>query len=180
VSALKQKLQPMMAALQTAWRQRTPRERQLLGTATVVLMLFLLWNVAIAPALRTWREAPARQTVLDAQTRKMQALQAQVQALKKPSVITRVEAIQWLEASIPQSLGKDAKWSLQGERLSLILLGTSAEQLASWLVQAREQAQALPVQAQLQQTPLPTDVTKISAAGPSTVRLSGTLLLSLP
>jgi len=168
MSALKQKLQPMMTALLSVWHRRTHREQQLLSAGAAIFVSVLLWNTAIAPALRTWREAPARQAALDLQTSQMQKLREQVQALKKPSVISRTKAIQWLEANIPESLGKDAKWRLQGEQLSVSLSSTSAEQLAAWLGQARERAQALPVKAQLQMVS--------DSAG----RISGTLMLSLP
>jgi general secretion pathway protein M len=176
----KLKLQTMVLDLQITWQQRTLRERQLVSAAAVLLMLALTWSVAIAPALRIWREAPVRQAALDAQTSQMQQLQAQAQSLKKPSSVTRAEAIRWLEANIPTSLGKDTKWSLQDEQLSVILSGTSADQLAGWLGQAREQAQALPLRAQLQQTALAADGSKTPADGDRTVRWSGSLLLSLP
>lgn len=176
----KLRLRAKLLDLQTAWQQRAPRERQLLSAAAVLLLLALLWHMAIAPALHTWREAPARQAVLDAQTSRMQQLQAQAQSLKKPTPITRAEAIRWLEENIPPSLGKDTKWSLQGEQLSVILSGTPADQLAAWLSNARERAQALPVQAQLQQTPTAKDASKNLADVNLAVRWSGSLLLSLP
>lgn len=179
-SALQQTLQTLKGSLHNAWTQRPPRERQLLGTAAWVLLLTLTWQVAIAPALHTWREAPARQTALDVQTRQMQQLKAQALALQKTPAITRAEALRWLEASIPTSLGSDTQWRLQGEQLSLTLSGTPAMPLAAWLRQAREQAQALPVQAQLQQTPSPPATAKGPVNGDSTVRWSGTLVLSLP
>ncbi len=180
MNALQHKLQGIRRDLHSAWQQRTPREQQLLSAAAGILVLALLWGVAIKPALVTWREAPARQSALDTQTSHMLQLQAQVQALKKPSAITRAEALRWLEANIPQSLGKDAKWSLQGEQLSVTLSGATATQLTTWLGQARELAQALPVQAQLQQTPSPTDKSKPAGPADNTVRWSGSLLLSLP
>lgn len=176
----KLKLQAVLLDLQTAWQHRAPRERQLLSAAAVLLLLALMWHKAIAPALHTWREAPARQAALDAQTSRMQQLQAQAQSLKKPTPITRAEALRWLEANIPPSLGKDTKWSLQGEQLSVILSGTPADQLAAWLSNARERAQALPVQAQLQQTPTANDASKSPTDGYHAVRWSGSLLLSLP
>ena len=57
---------------------------------------------------------------------------------------------------------------------------TPANQLTVWLRQAREQAQALPVQPQLQQVPTPPTAAKAPASGDSAVRWSGTLVLSLP
>lgn len=173
-------LQAWRQALHKVWVQRTPRERQLLGTFTLLLLLTLTWQVAIAPALRTWHEAPARQVALDTQTHQMQQLKAQALALQKTPAITRTEALRWLEAHMASGLGSDTQWHLQGERLSVTLSGTPANQLAAWLSQAREQAQALPVQAQLQQTPPPPATAKGPASGDSPVRWSGTLVLSLP
>jgi hypothetical protein len=79
---------------------------------------------------------------------------------------------------------------LQGERLSVQLSGTTPDQLASWLRQARESAQALPVQAQLKQasaettTPNPSSKTPQAPREPDAagnpVRWNGSLLLSLP
>jgi general secretion pathway protein M len=188
----------LRAALSQAWQQRTPRERQLMQIAAWVLIIFGLWSWAIAPALRTWHEAPTRQAALDATSKQMQQLQAQAQAFKKPQAVTRAEALRWLDENIPTQLGAETRWQLQGERLSVQLSGSTPEQLASWLKQARERAQALPVQAQLQQASPesagpaagkatgPISTTKLSnpASKPDTtgqaVRWNGSLLLSLP
>jgi general secretion pathway protein M len=178
MNPLNQALQSLQQALQTAWGQRSPREKQLLSVAAAALALTLVWLVALGPALRTWQQAPAKQAELDAQTRQMQQLQAQAQNLKKPSAISRAEALRWLESHIPTGLGSEAKWRLQGERLNVTLSGTTPAQLAAWLSQAREQAQALPVQAQLQQQPPPAAAKASGADSP--VLWSGSLLLSLP
>ena len=120
----------------------------------------------------------------------MQQLQAQAQTLKKPSAVTRAEAIRWLEENIPTQLGAQTRWQLQGERLSVQLADTSPERLASWLGQARERAQALPVQAQLQRSPAEAAKPKApNSASNATdkpelashpVLWQGSLLLSLP
>jgi general secretion pathway protein M len=180
MSPLNLTLQTLQRGLLAAWQQRTPRERQLLSTAAALLLAALVWSLALAPALRTVREAPARQAALDAQTRQMQQLQAQAQALKAPTAITRAEAIRWLESNIPAGLGQDTQWRLQGERMGVTLSGTSPEQLATWLGQARMQAQALPVQAQLQQTPAASAAATPPALRDKPLRWSGTLVLSLP
>jgi general secretion pathway protein M len=120
----------------------------------------------------------------------MQQLQAQAKSFKKPSAVTRAEAIRWLEENIPTQLGAETRWQLQGERLSVQLSGTSPERLASWLTQARERAQALPVQAQLNQANAENTQPNASSKKPSPssepeavsngIRWNGTLLLSLP
>ena len=164
------------AALTQIWQQRTSRERQLMLVAAWTLTASVLWSLAVAPALRTWQEAPTRQAALDATSNQMQQLQAQAQAFKKPSAVNRTEALRWLEENIPKQLGAQTRWQLQGERLSVQLSGTSPEQLAYWLGQARERAQALPVQAQLQQA----SPTNKPDASEQAVRWNGSLLLSLP
>jgi hypothetical protein len=120
----------------------------------------------------------------------MQQLQAQALTLQKPSAVTRAEAIRWLEENIPNQLGAETRWQLQGDRLSVQLSDTPAEKLADWLGQARERAQVLPVQAQLRQPPAdnakpPAANTAASAMGKPDeasrpVRWQGSLLLSLP
>jgi general secretion pathway protein M len=166
----------LRATLSQAWQQRTSRERQLMLVAAWVLAVTTLWILAIAPALRTWQEAPTRQAALDATSKQMQQLQAQAQAFKKPQAVTRAEALRWLEENIPTQLGAETRWQLQGDRFSVQLSGASPEQLASWLKQARERAQALPVQAQLQQA----SPTNKPDASEQAVRWNGSLLLSLP
>ncbi len=183
-------LAALRSAGRQAWLQRTARERQLMLLAFGVVLASALWSWALAPALRTWHEAPTRQAALDATSKHMQQLQAQAQALQKPSAITRTEALRWLEENIPTLLGAQTRWQLQGERLSVQLSDTSPEQLAFWLGQARKRAQALPVQAQLQQSPAELAKSQPSKPGVSPmvapepinepVRWRGSLLLSLP
>lgn len=183
-------LAAVITPLNQAWQQRTARERQWMLMAAWVVLAAALWSIALAPALRTWQQAPAHQAALDATSQQMQQLQAQAQALKKPSAITRAEAIRWLEENIPNQLGAETRWQLQGDRLSVQLSDTPAERLADWLGQARERAQVLPVQAQLQQPSAdtakpPAPKTAASAMGKPElanrpVRWQGSLLLSLP
>jgi general secretion pathway protein M len=182
MSTLSQRLAPLSAPLQAAWAQRNPREQQLLSLLGLLVCAAVLWLVALAPALQTMREAPARQASLDSQTQALRALQAEALSLKKPTAITRNEATRWLESSVAQTLGSGARISVQADRATLSLQATPAAELTRWLSQAREQALALPVQAQLQQatpasgsakTPPPAD-TDVG------VRWNGTLVLSLP
>ena len=147
-------LRQTLAQLGQAWNQRNPRERFLLTLGAVLLAFVVLWSVALAPALQTWREAPARQAQLDAQSQKMLELQAQANNLKNKPPITRADAIQWLEKSLA-TLGPGAKINVQDERATLSLEAASPEALASWLNMARERALILPIQAQLKQTVTP-------------------------
>ena len=153
------------------WQQRSPRERLLLSVGAVVIALAWLWHVGLAPALHTWQEAPAKQALLDQQSQQMLQLQMQAQSLQKPQAISRSEAIQWLESHLGE-LGPNAQLNLQAEHMSLRLQAAPADQLASWIGQAREQAHIRPVQAQLQQAATP--------SADKAVVWSGSLLLRLP
>ncbi|WP_225981021.1 type II secretion system protein GspM, partial [Paracidovorax avenae] len=60
-------------ALRARWKTLAPREQSLVLAAGTVVAVALLWWVALAPALRTLREAPAQHAALDAQLQRMQA-----------------------------------------------------------------------------------------------------------
>lgn len=144
---------PALAAMHTFWAARPTRERRLLVLAAMVMGAALLWQIALAPALQTWREAPTLQAALDAQTGQMLQWQAQAKGLQTTAPLSRTAALQRLESSAAEWLGPDARVSLQGEQVRVTLKAAPADGLSRWLAQARSQAQALPVQAQLQRTP---------------------------
>lgn len=176
-NAMTKTLPSFKAPLKAFWQQRSLRERRALGWAAVVLVLFSTWSVALAPALRTWQEAPAKQTALDQQTQHMLQLQAQARQWQAMPVIKRRQAIEWLQTHA-KDLGADAKAQVQGDWVHLTVQAAPAEALANWISQAREHAHAKPVQAQMQQVPSPN---KPGTANPATqVMWSGTLQLSLP
>lgn len=160
-----------MNAVRRLWQQRSPRERRLLALAVALLALALLWSWALAPALHTWRSAPQRQAELDRQSRQMLLWQAQARQLQAPARLSRTEAQARLQASSAALLGTGAQLSVQGELLRVQLQAASADGLARWLAQAREQAQALPQSAQLEQ---------LDTTDPHDVRWRGQLLLRLP
>jgi len=133
-----------------AWQQRPARERRLLVLGAAVLLLALVWSAMIAPAWRVWREAPQRQAMLEAQTRQMRQWQAEAQQLQTPRRIEREQALRLLTASAASLLGPGAQLTPQGDSLRVGLQAAPAAGLAQWLAQAREQALALPSQAQLE------------------------------
>lgn len=155
-----------LANLSQAWNQRNPRERILLTLGSALVGLAALWSLGLSPAIQTWREAPARQAQLDAQSQNMLQLRAQVQELKKTKPITRSDALLWLEKSMTE-LGPDAKISVQGDRATLSLVAATPEALSKWIGMARELAMSLPVQAQLKQATLPPSS---AMASPSALR----------
>ena len=162
-------LSELRQSARVGWQQRAPRERYLLGLGAAVL-LALVWSQLIAPAWRVWREAPQRQAMLEAQTRQMRQWQAEDQQLQAPRRIEREQALRLLTASAASLLGPGAQVTPQGDSLRISLQAAPAAGLAQWLAQAREQALALPSQAQLQR--------QDDKASEPTWR--GTLLLRLP
>lgn len=163
---------PLRKGWQAVWAQRSTREQLLLGIGVWVLGLAALWMLALAPAMRTWQEAPARQALLDTQSQRMRQLQAQAQGLQQPRSMSRNDAAQWLENNQAE-LGPNARIVLQGNTATLSLQAAPAAALARWLSLARDNAQALPTQAQLQQTNAPgKDSTDITWRGSLVLRLA--------
>ena len=181
-------LRPALAACNSWWSARPLRERRLLALAAALLGTTLVWQLAIDPALQTWREAPAKQSQLDAQTGQMLQLQLQAKSLQASPPLSRTAALAQLESSAAQWLGAQARVSLQGEQVRITLKAASADGLSRWLAQARSQVQALPVQAQLQRIPAtaakPASAAATGPANPAPAEgasalWSGTLVLSL-
>ncbi len=159
------------AALGSAWARLAPRERRLLLLAATVVGLALLWWLALAPALATLRQAELQGHALDAQWQRMQALQAEAEALKSSPRMGQDEALRALEAAVTQRLGAAAQLTVVGDRANLTLKGVSASALASWLAEARLNARAMPLEARL---------TRAAAAAGGEAQWNGTLSLGLP
>ena len=141
-----------LARLQARWSALALRERRLLALAATVVGLFLLWTVAIAPAWRTLRSAPAQIDALDAQLQQMQAQAAEAGRLRGAPPVPLDQAQAALTAATKRLASPASKLSLQGERALLSLKGVSAAQLSSWLAEARAGARARVVEASLTQT----------------------------
>lgn len=137
--------------LRARWRALGARERRLLALAAGVLGAFLLWSVAIQPAWRTLRDAPAQRAVLDAQWQTMQALATEAKGLRDAPALSAEQAGAALRAA-SERLGNQGRLSLQGDRAVLTLNGASSAQLREWLAEARAGARARPVEAQLSRT----------------------------
>ena len=136
------------AALRTRWHGIGARERQLVSLAAAVLALFVAWVVALQPALKTLREAPARIDQLDTQLQQMQALASEVRELRAAPSQGIEQSSQALQTA-SERLGPKARLSLQGDRAVLTLNGVSSSQLQEWLAEARAGARARPTEAQL-------------------------------
>lgn len=140
------------AAATAAWSARSPRERAMLALAGSVLGLLLLWLVAVAPAWRTVRTAPARLEHLESQLQTMQRLAAEVRELRAAPPLPP-EQTQALLGTAVQRLGERARLALQGNRAVLTVTGMPAEELSAWIADVRAAARVRVVEGQLTRNP---------------------------
>ena len=163
-------------ALQNRWQTLAARERALVRAATAMLALALLWWLALAPALDTLRRAPVRHAQLDAQLQRMRTLQAEAQQLQAQARSEPGDAPAALRRSLAQTLGGSAQLNLLGERATVTLQGAPAQALAQWLLQARSNAHAVPVEVRLTRSA----GASAGAGAGAEPRWDGTLVLALP
>jgi general secretion pathway protein M len=145
------------------------KDRQRMKYLALGLFLSLLWFWNIAPALKTYRDAPQQLAQLELQSHYLKSLQTQAVALQKAPRMNAQNASAALQQTATEILGSSAKLNVETGRATLNLTPTSADTLAQFLASARVKAYALPVEAQLQKT---------KTADQALWR--GTLILSLP
>ena len=159
-AAARKALQPALAR----WSRLDGRERRLVLAMAWVLGVFVLWTVAVQPAWRTLRQAPARIDALDAQLQTMQLLAADVRELRAAPPLPRAQAGAALRAA-SERLGETGRLVEQGDRAVLTLKDASAAALRTWLSEVRAGARAHAVEATLTR---------------NEVGLSGTIVVALP
>jgi general secretion pathway protein M len=145
------------------------KDRQKIQYLALALFFSLLLFLNIAPALKTYQEAPLQLAQLESQTDTLKSLQAQALALQKAPRMKVQDANALLQQTATDILGNGAKLNLEASRATLTLNSVSADALAQFLATARKQAHALPIEAKLQ---------KAKAGAQEVWR--GTLILSLP
>jgi len=159
--------------MKSEWRSRfkalPDKDRQRLKYLALGLFLSLLWYWNMAPALKTYREAPLQLAQLELQSQNLKSLQTQALALQKAPRMNAQNASAVLQQTVTEILGSSAKLNLEAGRATVNLTPTSADALAQFLATARIKAYALPVEAKLQKT---------KTADQELWR--GTLILSLP
>lgn len=185
---------PMLIQLRERWAALDARERRLVGMGAALVGLALVWWIALAPAIKTLREAPAEHARLDAQLQQMTTLQSQARALQSQPKANRDEAMRALESSVREGLGATAQIQPQGggEGVNVMMRAVPAEVLAQWMAQARGNARAVPREAHLTRagaaapnspspSPAPAPAAPAAAAAdPSKVVWDGSLVMSLP
>ena len=134
------------------WSARAERERLALGAAAAIVLAWLLWALALAPAWRTLKSAPAELEALEAQAQQMQALAAEAGQLRAAPPIGAEQARAALAAAAAR-LGEQAVLTLQGERAVLNARNLGGDQLGAWLTEARLSARARAVDGQLTRNP---------------------------
>lgn len=137
--------------LQTRWLAMPGRERRLVLTAAVLVLLALLWWLALAPALAVLKSADAQHRMLDGQMQQMQRLQVQAEALRAVPTLTPAAARKVLEGTL-KPLGERAQLAQQADRVTVTLKGVEPQALAQWLATARQNAHAVPTEAHLKRT----------------------------
>ena len=150
-TAAKSKPGPLNAQLApwlARWAALPVRERRLLLIAGLGLVALLLWLVAIQPAWRTLRSAPAQLDALEVQWQGMQRLAAEARELRGATPMSTEQSAQALKAATSR-LAEQGRLSLQGDRAVLTLNNASTAQLRDWLAEARSGARARPLEANL-------------------------------
>ena len=141
-------MSPLMKELSARWNAMSERERLYLTAGGAVVGIALLWSVLLGPALRTMREAPVQRQALQLQLLQMQRLAAESRELRAMPTIAPAQAGEALKAATAR-LGEKAKLVPQGERSVLSFNGLQADQLRTWLAEARSGARARPVDVQI-------------------------------
>jgi general secretion pathway protein M len=138
----------LLAPLRQRFETLQPRERQAVGLLAGLMGLFLLWLVAVAPAWRTLRDAPAEREKVEQSQLEMQAQAAEAQALRAVPPVSEAQSRQALEAACAR-LGPTARLQWAGGRALITVQGLRSEGLSALLGEARGAARAHAVEAQL-------------------------------
>jgi general secretion pathway protein M len=147
-----QQLDTAAAPLRAQWQALGPREQTGLRAAAWVLAVLVIWLLAVQPAWRTLRQAPAQIEAVELQLQQMQGLAAEVKSLRAAPPVSTAQATEALQAASAR-LGAAAKLSINGDRAVLTVSGVASEPLLAWLGEVRSAARARPVEAQLLRGP---------------------------
>jgi general secretion pathway protein M len=165
--------------LQQRWLTLSVREQRGLMVVGFLLLVWLAWQVLIAPAQNKLRQAESNRQIVAQQLAHMKALQAQAQALQQRTPMSRDSALRALQSVASPS---GIQLNPQGERVLVTFKAVPAHVLSEWLAQARKQAQALPSEVHLLRSP--NNSSASSTAGntstPTSQTWDGSLVLMLP
>ena len=128
---------------QSRWQGLNARERLLVSVFFGLFGIWLFVSIAISPAMRTLNSAQQQRAEVAQQVVQMRALQQRAQELQKTKPLSRDESLRSLQ-SITSPGNPALQMTVQGDRVMVQLKNLSASQLATWLAQARSNAQVLP------------------------------------
>ena len=128
---------------QSRWQGLNARERLLVSVFFGLFGIWLFVSIAISPAMRTLNSAQQQRAEVVQQVVQMRALQQRAQELQRTKPLSRDESLRSLQ-SITSPGNPALQMTVQGDRVMVQLKNLSASQLATWLAQARSNAQALP------------------------------------
>lgn len=134
--------------LRTWWQGLARRERRLIGSAALLVAVALLWWVALAPAVRTLKRAPAQIDAAEVQLQAMQRLASEARELRAVTPVSNEQAANVLKAATAR-LGDKGRLALQGDRAVLTVAGVGSMALRDWLAEARSGARARTIEANL-------------------------------
>ena len=157
---------------QSRWQGLNARERLLVSVFFGLFGIWLFVSIAISPALRTLNSAQQQRAEVAQQVVQMRALQQRAQELQKTKPLSRDESIRSLQSITPT--GNPAlQMTIQGDRVLVQLKNLSASQLATWLAQARSNAQALPDEVHISRSPTSSVSSSTSVSASSGVNATG-------
>jgi general secretion pathway protein M len=141
-----------LAPWRARWQALDARERRVLHVGAALLGLLLLWTLAVAPAWRTLRQAPAQLAELDTQLQHSRRLAQEARLLREQPAVPPAQALLALKAA-SEHLGSSGRLSVSGERAVMTLSGVDQQALQTWLGEVRSAARARPVEVNLQRGP---------------------------
>ena len=154
--------------LAARWEALSPRDRRSVRFVAWLLAAFLVWVLAVQPAWRTARDAPAQIDQLDAQLQRMQRLALEARDIRStPSgsgMQSTAQSAVALRAATDR-LGGRGRLLVQGDRATLTLSGVDGAKLRAWLDEARKGARARPIDVQLSRGPQGYQGTMVVALG---------------
>lgn len=130
------------------WTALAARERAGLTAAAVLIGALLLWSVAIQPAWRTLREAPARIDQQGTQLQRLNRLAAEATELRAITPVPGAQANAALQGTMARFAGR-ASLQWQGELATVAVNGLSGNELRDWLAEVRSAARMRATEVQL-------------------------------
>lgn len=137
--------------LRQYWQGLAVRERRLALFTILFVACSVLWWVLLAPALRTIRTSNAQAAQQEAQLARMRSMQAQAAQLQQQPALDPAESQKKLMQLTQTMLGAESI-TMQGAQAVVQLNEVQPSVLSNWLAQARQQARAVPAQAQIEQS----------------------------